>query len=262
MMGRKSTKSQVGDKYEVRVNKKNKKLSNVKFIDSPYGDYRLLDESYKQKLDTDIKYSLAVDPLNYYNLTEREINFVSAYVQLHNYEAIQFYTGITVDECKECHKNFGVQQEINRINMAMTCRRLNQKHLNADELGGYVTSMITDENVPLADRLSSKDKLKAIQLLIELNKFKQETYNNPKLLNDVEIEEDIEELDVSDIKKLLNSKKEKTEEKENLINEINSDDHLSMEEISNLKGMSMKELTELRDKINKAKENENDEQSF
>ena len=50
----------------------------------PYEDLDILEEGYAEKLDKDIKYSIAIDPENKYGLSQSQKDFIEFYVQWKN----------------------------------------------------------------------------------------------------------------------------------------------------------------------------------
>lgn len=193
-------------------------------------------EEYIDKVYTDTKYSLEIDPENKYNLTEEKKNFIKNYIN---------FKCINSDKEHDFYEEYAVQQEIRRLNLAMYHRQFATKILTVDQIGGYLTSILMDENIAMIDRLETKDKLKVAQMIIDLNKLKQESFSDPNIIDMQEIKEKIETLSVDDIKQMIEQPtNEKTErKKEKLI--ANLSDNLSLEEIAYLSTLSVDELIEL-----------------
>ena len=159
-----------------------------------YGEIDLLAEGYQEELKTNPKYSLQVNPENLYDMSDEQKEFVKYYVQFKNIPLVAKITGIDEDDCRKYYMMYSSQQEIRRINLAMYSRQFNSKMLGLNEIGGYLTSLITDTNVAIADRLSPKDKLAATKMLMEINALKKEGYENPAIMDAIVIEEDIKKL--------------------------------------------------------------------
>lgn len=216
--------------------------------------------NFVQEVDNSEEYSLEVDPSNKYNLTDEEKNFIKNYVEYKNIPVACELSNIDKDYGKKIFSKYSTQQEIRRINKAMYNLRFKSKLLNLTDIAGYLSSLITDENVPMSDQLKGADKLKAAQMLIDLYKYQYESLKNPQDLMEDSIEAQVKDLSVDSIKSLLYSKEKnetEMEEKEKLIEEINSDDLLTHEELMYLKSLSLSELFKLLNSINK--ENEKDE---
>ena len=211
-----------------------------------YEDITDLEQGFQELIKTDPKYSLSVDPQGIYNFSEKEVDFIEQMVQ---YKNVQFVSAvmlnIPVEEGVAIYKSYKVQCEIKRINKAMYARRFARNMADLNELGGFLTSAITDENVPIADRLSPKDKLTAAKLLMNINILKQKAVDDPEIVEVVEVQKDLEKLNPNDLKKLIEFNDTNDEEKEKLIALINEDNMLTMEELKNLRLMTIDELKEL-----------------
>lgn len=232
--------------------KQNKKIEEAKVEVINFEEIKLLDEGYDEMLKTDPKYSLLADPLNIYGLTDEHKKFIEYYCQWKNIPTVCNIMQIDTNTAMQYFKSYATQQEIRRINMAMYSRQFNSKMMGINQLGGYLTSLITDDNVPISDRLSSKEKLSAVKLLIELNELKHDGYENSTVINEIEVDTELEKLSVKSIKQLIENSKdsERDKNKDQIIEELNTDGHLTIEEKTHLKSLSMKELLALQDKIN------------
>lgn len=215
-----------------------------------YDDVDRIEDGFKELLQTDPKYSLEIDPEHKYYFGQKEIDFIKHMIQ---YKNVQFVTtvlmNISLEEGVEIYKRYDVQSEIKRINLAMYARRFATKMADLDALGGYLTSGLIDENVPVADRWTPKDKLAATKLLMTLNAMKRKGLEAPMVIEGVEIQRDLERLSPNELKQLIEYNGEEAEEKEKLIELINIDGLLSMEEIKNLRMMSLEELQNLAETV-------------
>lgn len=228
------------------VKKKDKK------VDSPnisFNEVRAVEEGFKNELETNPKFSLEIDPGNLYNFSPLEKKFIKGMV---DYKSLKFVTGmllnIDFEDGVEMYNSYAVQEEIKRINLAMYARRFCSKMADLDSLGGYLTTAITDENVPVADRLTGKEKLAAVRLLIELNQIKANAYMNPEVIDVTAIENDIKNLKVDDIKTLIQNSSEDDEtymKKTELISKIDKDGLLTSEEVTYLRTMTIDELEKI-----------------
>lgn len=207
---------------------------------------------YMTQLDSDPKYSLDVDPEDKYNMSEEQKLFIMHYVQVKNVILAAELAGIDEQRAKSYFVAYNSQQEIRRINMAMYQRQFSNKILTIEEIGGYLSSLITDENVALADRLKTQDKLKVAQMILDLNDFRKTMLNDPNVVMTIDIESEIKDLSVGAIKKLISQNKAApSKEKDEIIDQINSDNTFTMEEIAYLKTLSVSELLQLLDDTQK-----------
>ena len=212
-------------------------------------EMRQIEQEFASELDTNPQFSLEVDPLRQYDLDEIDVEFIQHMVQ---YKNIRFVGTVLMkldeDEALNIYKKYAVQQEIKRINLAMYARRFCSKMADLDALGGYLTTALTDENVPIADRLSGKDKLTAVRLLMELNALKMEAWERPEVVDVVAVEAEIKKLNVKDIEKLIENSDEDDkliQKKNELISKIDKDGMLTPEEVTYLRTLTNDELEKL-----------------
>lgn len=240
---------------------KKKYLENIQDNKSDvigYKDVDRAEENFKELVETDPKYSLNIDPLGQYNFSDEELDFISYMVQ---YKNVQFVStvlmNISLQRGVEIYKSYRVQTEIRRLNLAMYARRFITKMADLEQIGGFLTSGLIDENVPIADRWGAKEKIAASKLLINLNILRKNAINEPKVVEVIEVQKDLEKLNPNDIKKLIEMNDEDNIEKEKIIEIINEDNLLSMEELKNLRMMSLEELQDL---LNTITEGETDDE--
>lgn len=207
-----------------------------------------------KELDSNIEYSLSVDPLNKYSMSDTQKTFIKNYCEFKSIPMAAELSGIDLDLAKNYFISYSSQQEIRRINKAMYQRQFHNKLLSIDEIAGWLSSLITDEGVPIADRVKTMDKVRITQILIDLQTFKNQAINNPANIIDVDIESEIKNLSVKSIKSLLNQKlniKQKEDSKQNIINTLNEEGNLSPEEEAFLKTLPAKDLLTLLNNSNK-----------
>lgn len=241
---------------------KKSKLKNPQNM--TFNQVKTIEEEFANELETNPKFSLEVDPTRQYELDEIDVEFIKHMVQ---YKNIRFVATVLMEisneEAMEIYKKYPVQEEIKRINLAMYARRFCSKMADLDALGGYLTTALTDENVPIADRLSGKDKLTAVRLLMELNALKAEAWENPETVDVVEIEAEVKKLNVKDIEKLIENSDEDDkliEKKNEIISQIDKDGLLTPEEVTYLRSETLDELKKLLKETEGAlQKHENDE---
>lgn len=205
-----------------------------------------LSTNYLTEIESDPKYSLEVDPENKYGLTDEHKQFIHLYAEHKNLATVAYMMDIKMDVAKSYLMSYYSQTEIRRINLAMYHRQFNTRMITLDEIGGYLTSVLID-NVPEADRLKSTEKLRVVQLLIDLNKFKEEAKRDPSIImaNDIDIQ--IKNLSVATIEKLL--AQDKRSEKKDIIYEM-TDNNISPEESAYLKTLSTDQLLDIIESTN------------
>ena len=242
---------------------KKKDKEKIKSQGITFSEVRDLEENFKEELQTNPKYSLEIDPLNTYHFSQVEKEFIKGMI---DYKSLKFVAGVLLNmdlqDAVSIYNEYAVQEEIKRINLAMYARRFASKMADLDSLGGFLTTALTDENVPIADRLTGKEKLAAVRLLMELNQIKAGAYQNPEIIDVTAIETEIKNLKVDDIKLLIENSSEDDEislKKNEIISKIDFDGLLTPEEITYLRTLSIEELEKIYKEINE--KGDNDENS-
>lgn len=204
-------------------------------------------EAHQLELESNPLYSLEVDPENKYNLSTFHKDFIKYYIEFKNIPLASDLAGIDLELGKSLFVAYSTQEEIKRINKALYQRQFNAKMLTLDQIGGYLTSLITDENVPISDRLKSNEKLRVIQMIIDLLKFRNEAIDDPSLITNRNIESQVKSLSIETIRKLLYLQKsdEVLKDKKDLIDKIDIDKILTDEEIAYLQTLTTEELLQL-----------------
>lgn len=206
-------------------------------------------DNYTKEIENNIEYSLQVDPLNKYNMSDEQKSFIEYYIQFKNIPLASKMAGIELEVGEAYFISYSSQQEIRRINKSLVQRQFISKMMTMEEIGGYLTSLITDENIPLGDQLRTKDKLKVIELLMQLHNSKCKIIDNPEELMNKDLETQVKDLSIETIKQLLNTNNSKN--KKEAIKELKKDSKLSPEEISYLETLPAKDLLNLIDQNNK-----------
>ena len=216
----------------------------------PASEVKELEGQYIATINSDPQFSLEVDPENKYKMSDKQKAFIKNYVQFKNIPLACQLSEIDEKEGRAFYLAYSSQQEIRRINLAMYHRQFSTKLLDLDEVGGYLTSLLIDENVAMADRLTSKDKLKVAQMIIDLNELKRTALSDPTVINTVEVTEQIKDLSVKSIKQLLaaSQSNETSKSKDEIIEKLDDANNLSGEEVAYLKTLPVEQLLDLLDK--------------
>ena len=199
------------------------------------------------ELETNPEYSLEADPTGALGLSDKEKDFIKWYAQHRNIAVAAQIAGMSVDEGLAAYKKMASQSELRRISTAIQLRQLNTKALDVDQIGSMLSAYVLDK-VPDADRLSSKEKMDAMKMLLDINAAKAEIVNDPAKAEIIDVESQVKTLSVDSIKSLLKQSKENdavTEEKEKMIDQIDSESKLSNDDLKYLRSLSVKELAEL-----------------
>lgn len=219
-------------------------MSKKKKYDTPeeiqkYSNSELIQKEYISELERNPKYSLEVDPEDKYLMSDLQKKFTKYYIEFKNVNTAAELAEIDMDTAKQFFISYPTQCEIRRINLALYQRQFARKLLNIDEIGGYLTSLLTDEFVPIGDQLKTTDKLKVVQMLIDLNKFKIESMITPSEVMEKDLDAQMKELSIDTIKKLLSTK----EKKQDIAGQVAEE--LSPEETAYLSTLPTKDLLEL-----------------
>ena len=233
-----------------------KKKNTKNFENMSFNEVQTIESEFKNELDTNPQFSLEVDPLKMYNFSEQEEDFIKYMIEYKNIRYVStVMMNLEFEEGLQLYKKYAIKEEIKRINLAMYARRFCSKMADLDSLGGYLTTALTDENVAAADRLSGKEKLVAVRLLMELNQLKAQMISQPEVIDVTAIENDIKNLKVDDIKTLIENSTEDDkiiQKKNELIAIIDKDNLLSPEEVTYLRTQSVDELKKLVKEIKRS----------
>lgn len=206
-----------------------------------------LQEQLTQELNTNPEFSLDVDPTGSLKLDSAQKAFIAHYVQFKSVGTAADLAGISMDEAKIIFADYKSQNEIRRIHRALYQRQFAAKLLSVDALGGYLSSLLTGENVPLADQLKTGEKLRVVELLLRLNELKA-GMTDPKEIQQTDISIQIKELSVNAIQQLL-VQNNTLKEKNKAINSID-DGSLTMEEKDYLRSLPLPELLQMINETN------------
>lgn len=228
--------------------KKNEIMKPALSIQEISAQNKQFSEDLSKELASNPEFSLEVDPLNKYSMSEEQKTFIKHYCDFKSIPMAAELSGIDLDTAKSYFVAYSSQQEIRRINKAMYQRQFSSKLLSIDEIEGWLSSLITDDGVPMADRVKTMDKVRIAQMLIDLQVYKNQAINDPSNIIDVDIESEIKDLSVKSIKALLSQKNGKKEdEKKDGIQAIKDsyDVPLSPEEEAFLKTLPAKDILKL-----------------
>lgn len=167
--------------------------------------FKVLEEGYYEKLDTDKKYSLEVDPFGKYKLSETHREFIANYARFQNIPIAAKITGIDEETALDYFNSYATKVELRRINLALYHRAFATKMLNLDEVGGYLTSIIIGENIADAEKITTKDKLSAAKMILDIHKMKQEGLNNPDNIIDIDVSAQLKDLSAETLKAMLDT---------------------------------------------------------
>lgn len=141
-----------------------------------------------------------------YHFTADERQFISLWIEFRNIVIIASMMNMSQKECSMFFTNPHVMNEIARISRARMKRRFACKILTLDECESYLTSCITDDNVPISEQMTNEKKLVAMKLLLEVKEMKADGLVTPSVLDNMPLETEIQELSISTIKALLSTK--------------------------------------------------------
>lgn len=228
-----------------------KKKKQVNALQISQTEVQNMQKQYIDELDTNPEYSLEPDPIGALGMSQIQKDFIRHYVNFKNINAAAELSYIDADTAKSLFVAYDTQQEIRRINRALYHRQFANKLITIDEIGGYLSSLLTGDNVPLADQLKTNEKLRVIELLLRLNEMKVNGLNNPDTLANSDIESQIKNLSVKTIQQLLIQQNNTVvvQQKNDVIASLD-DGTLSVEEKAYLSSLPVTELLKLLDETN------------
>lgn len=189
-----------------------------------------------------------VDESGSYSFTEEEKLFIRLWVEFKNLNIVAESMSISNEDASKMFSNYYVTSEIRRLEKEVTKLRLAQKIMTLDEMEAYLSSLVIDYSIPMGERVSPRDKLAAVKLLMEIKQIKGEAFQgNTTVINALPTADKLDSLSTDAIRALISADdaSQTAEEKEKIINELISISNLSTEEKLELRGKSVKELQDL-----------------
>lgn len=198
-----------------------------------------------------------VDPTGNHVFSDEELSFIQVWMQYKNIDAVTNALNKPYSQVLTYLSNYYVWGEIQRLEKESAKNKTSQKVMTLDDIQAYLTSAILDYNIPLGDRLSNRDKLQAIKLLLETKEMQSNAaVKNSEIVDASTSSNDLQSLSADTIKALLNTHKEEVksnEEKEKIIKELIPLMKLSPSEIASLKSKSKEELEQMEKESKKNK---------
>lgn len=167
-------------------------------------------------------YSVEIDPNNQYSFSNEEKAFITAWIEYKNILMVSQATGITTDICTMYINKWAIKEEIRRITNAIYMKRFATKLISIEQIESYLDSLLTDENVPFADRINGKDKLEVVKLILKVKEMKEGMIEKPDQIIDVSLEKEVDKLSVDEIKKILYSRPETIRVKKREVEKANA----------------------------------------
>lgn len=226
-----------------------------------YENIEKTDEISKQYIDeinNNIVFSLQVDPENKYNMPEEQKRFIAYYIQYRNVATAGMLANIDLHLATSYLMAYSTQQEIQRINKAIIQRQFATKLASLDNIGGWLTSLLTDDVVE-GDKINSKEKIKVAQMLIDLHKLKAESLISPQTLIQKDVNVELKDLSIETIKKLIYND-EQIEKKKEAIEKLKEEREMSYEDIEYLKTLDTETLLKFIEDLQEKKEEETNEE--
>lgn len=225
-----------------------------------YENIEKTDEITKQYIDevnNNIVFSLRVDPENKYNMPPEQKTFIAYYIQYRNITTAGMLANIDLQLAASYLMAYSTQQEIQRINKAIIQRQFATKLASLDNIGGWLTSLLTDSVVE-GDKINSKEKIKVAQMLIDLHKLKAESLMSPQTLIQKDVNVELKDLSIETIKKLIYND-EQIEKKKEAIEKLKEEREMSYEDIEYLKTLDTETLLKFIEDLQQKKEEETNE---
>lgn len=226
-----------------------------------YDDIKPLQNNYIAELYKSAKFSLDVDPLGEYDMTDKQKTFIKNYVEYGNVPLAAQLSEIDEQEAMVYFRKDSTQFEIRRIKSARYHRVFAGKMLTLDEVGGYLTALIMDE-VPVSERVKPTEKIKVADMIIKINDMKSRAMNDPITIDAIDVEEQLKSLSLSSIQSLIDSSKNYSnkstgneysvdKQKEEIIEQIQKANSaaLTISEKDQLNSMSLDALLEILDSM-------------
>lgn len=173
------------------------------------------------------------DEFKVHRFTDIEKEFIVTWLNTYNLEIVKETLNIDEKDIMKMFNNFYISKEISRLEKEVALYRTSQKIMSLDEIQSYLTTWVLDYDLPISQRLSTKDKLEAIKLLEKIKEYKDKAFDgNLDVIDVIPNEEELDNLSIDDIKKILDERslKEKLEEKKEEILKIETDSNKYMDQ--------------------------------
>ena len=118
-----------------------------------------------------------------------------------------------------------------------------------DQMGAMLTSYILDQ-MPAAERLSTKDKMSAMKMVMDIHALKQKVVEEATPIDAVDVESQVKDLSVDALKALIQKTKvidNENDEKEEMIKALDNESALSNDDLHYLRSLPVEELKKLVD---------------
>lgn len=159
-------------RYSKEYRRKLMEQKRQKKLDAFKEALRSLDEDCEEFREYASSLEFHIDTQNEYFMTDVQKEFVLLYTQYHDPFVVGEMLHLTLEETFEVWSNYYVKRALEQLGKIMFYKQLAIKLDSIDELGGYLTSLLTDQNIPECDKLSPKEKLSICDLIIKLNEYK------------------------------------------------------------------------------------------
>lgn len=173
------------------------------------------------------------DEFKVHRFTDIEKEFIVTWLNTYNLEIVKETLNIDEKDVMKMFNNFYISKEISRLEKEVALYRTSQKIMSLDEIQSYLTTWVLDYDLPISQRLSTKDKLEAIKLLEKIKEYKDKAFDgNLDVIDVIPNEEELDNLSIDDIKKILDERslKGKLEEKKEEILKIETDSNKYMDQ--------------------------------
>lgn len=220
-----------------------KRKSKNDIYNMPYLDFVNNKDKFLKEIENNPEYSLEPDPTGAYNMSLEQKAFIKNYIEFKNIPLACKLSNIENDLGITYYNRIDTQQEMERINLARAKRQFNQKLLNFDEIGGYLTSLLLDQNIPTADKLTTRDKMQVVRLIIDLNKTKEDyrlkqlEMNTSSSGENISLDLQLKNLSMKSLQSLIKNSNEKDE-----VDVIDAEASLTKDEKDELSKLSNDEL--------------------
>lgn len=173
------------------------------------------------------------DEFGVHRFTDIEKEFIVTWLNTYNLEMVETTLDMDEKDVMKMLSNFYISKEISRLEKEVALYRTSQKIISLDEIQSYLTTWVLDYDIPISQRLSTKDKLEAIKLLEKIKEYKGKAFDgNLDVIDVIPNEEELDNLSINDIKKILDERslKGKLEEKKEEILKIETDSNKYMDQ--------------------------------
>lgn len=135
-------------------------------------------------------------------MTKQQQKLLISYINYNDIKTSAKAAKMSYDEAEAFLQKETVIKFISDTYRRLYYNQLHSKAMSLTDIASYLSALITDD-VPAKNELTNNEKLKAIQLLVDVLQIQENIPDNATAISETSFEAELQEMSVSDIKKLI-----------------------------------------------------------